>query len=43
MCSSDLARTQLLSERTTAMIDEAEAKWPMKVDYRKIAQAELDL
>lgn len=37
------ARTQLLSERTTAMIDDAEAKWPMKVNYRKIALAELEL
>lgn len=39
----DAARTQLLSERTTAMIDEAEAKWPMNVNYRKIAIAELEL
>lgn len=39
----DAARTQLLSERTTALIDEAEAKWPMKVNYRKIAMAELEL
>ncbi|MBQ8360155.1 MAG: peptidylprolyl isomerase [Oscillospiraceae bacterium] len=37
------AETQLLSERTAAMIDEAEAKWPMKVNYRKIALAELEL
>ncbi len=37
----DAARTQLLSERTTAMIDEAEAKWPMEVNYRKIAISEL--
>lgn len=37
------ARTQLLSERTTAMIDEAEAQWPIKVEYRKIAISELEL
>lgn len=37
------ATTQLLSERTTAMINDAEAKWPIKVDYRKIALAELEL
>ncbi len=33
--------TQLLSERTTKMIDDAEARWPMQVDYRKIAMSEL--
>lgn len=37
------AETQLLSERTTAMIDDAEAKWPIEVNYRKIALAELEL
>lgn len=31
------ARTQLLSERTTALIDDAKEKWPMEVNYRKIA------
>ncbi len=36
------ARTQLLSERTTAVIDEAEAQWPMKVNYKKISLAELE-
>ncbi len=36
------AQTQLLSELTTAMIDEAEAQWPIKVDYRKIAVSELE-
>lgn len=36
------ARTQLLSERTTAMIDDAEAQWPMKVNYKKISLAELE-
>lgn len=36
------ARTQLLSELTTAMIDEAEAQWPMKVNYKKISLAELE-
>lgn len=37
------AVTQLTSERTTAMIEEAEAKWPMEINYKKIALAELDL
>lgn len=37
------ARTQLLSERTTAMIDDGEAKWPMEINYRKIFLAELEL
>lgn len=37
------ARTNLLSERTTGMIDDAQGKWPMKVTYRKIALAELKL
>ena len=39
----DNARTQLLSERTTELIDGAKEKWPMKVNYRKITIAELDL
>lgn len=38
-----VAKTQLLSERTTAMIEDAEAKWPIKVNYRKIALSELEL
>lgn len=37
------ATTQLLSERTTAMINEAEVQWPMKVNYRNIVLAELEL
>lgn len=36
-------RTQLLSDRTTAMIDEATAKWPMKVTYSKIAIPEMNM
>lgn len=34
--------TQQLSERITEMTDAAEVKWPIKVNYRKIALAELD-
>ena len=37
------ASTMLLSERTTDMIDEAEGRWPMTVNYRKIILTELDL
>lgn len=37
------AETQLLADRTTAMIDEAEAKWPMEVNFRKIVLGELEL
>lgn len=37
------AGTILLSERTTAMIENAEEKWPMKVSYRKIILTALDL
>lgn len=37
------AKTMLLSDRTTAMIEEAEAKWPMSVNYRKIILTELEL
>lgn len=37
------AGTMLLSDRTTAMIDDAEAKWPMKVNYNKIILTELEL
>ena len=33
--------SQLQSERITEMTDAAEEKWPMKVNYRKIALAEL--
>ncbi len=34
--------TQLQSERITDMIDAAEEKWPIKVNYRKIALSELE-
>ncbi len=37
------ARVNLLSERTTQMIEEAAEKWPMEVRYGKIAIPELDL
>lgn len=37
------AGTMLLSERTTAMINEAEAKWPMNVNYRKVILTGLEL
>ena len=36
------AKTNLLSERTTEMIDDAEARWPMKVNFRKITLSELN-
>lgn len=36
-------RTALASERTTALIDEAEQKWPMEVNYKKIALGELQI
>ena len=35
--------TQQLSDRITEMTNAAEVKWPIKVNYRKIALAELDL
>lgn len=37
------AKTQLLSERTTALLDDAKEQWPMKVRYRKIVLQELEL
>ncbi len=37
------ARTQLLAERTKALIDDASAKWPLEVTYSKIAIPELDM
>lgn len=40
---SHVAETQLLSERTTEMINDGEEKWPMDVNYRKISLAELEL
>ncbi len=39
----NMARTNLLSERTTEMINAAEEKWPIKVNYKKIVLAELEL
>lgn len=36
-------RTQLLAERTEAMIGDASAKWPMTVTYGKIAVPEMNL
>ncbi len=36
------AGTMLLSERTTAMIEDAIEKWPMEVTYKKIVLSELD-
>lgn len=39
---SQVVETQMIADRITAMTDEAEAKWPMKVDYRKIAVSELN-
>lgn len=37
------AKTQLLSERTTALIDAGKETWPMKVKFGKIAIPELKL
>ncbi len=37
------AKTKLLSERTTALVEDAKEAWPMKVNYRKIALSELEL
>lgn len=37
------AEVMLLSDRTTALIEEAEAKWPMTVNYRKIVLTDLGL
>lgn len=39
----NVAETQLLSEKITQMTDAAEEKWPISVDYRKIAISQLDL
>ena len=36
-------QTQLLSERAEQIIEDAEKAWPMKVTYKKIALAELEL
>jgi len=40
---SNVAQTQLLSERASKLIDEAQKAWPMKVTYNKIILAELEL
>ncbi len=40
---SNAAKTQLLSERITDMIDAAQEEMPIDVNYRKIALRELDL
>lgn len=37
------AKTKLLSERTTALVEDAKETWPMKVNYRKIVLSELEL
>ena len=37
------AGVQLLSERMTEKTEEAEGRWPMSVNYKKIALAELKL
>lgn len=37
------ASTQLLAERTTALVEDAKEAWPIQVNYRKIAIAELKL
>lgn len=39
---SKVVGTQLQSERITEMTDAAESKWPINVNYRKIALSELD-
>ena len=40
---SQVVETQMIADRITAMTDEAEAKWPMEVNYRKIAISELNI
>ena len=40
---SQVVETQLIADKITEMTDEAEAKWPMEVNYRKIAISELNL
>ncbi len=39
----DVAATQMISEKMTEKTDAAEEKWPITVDYRKIAISQLDL
>lgn len=40
---SQVVETQMIADRITAMTDAAEEKWPMKVNYRKIAISELNI
>ena len=40
---TQLVETQLIADRITETTDKAEEKWPMKVNYRKIALSELNL
>lgn len=37
------AKTALLSDRTTQMLEDAKKQWPVKIDYGKIALVSLDL
>lgn len=40
---SQIVETQMIADRITAMTDAAEEKWPMEVNYRKIAISELNI
>lgn len=40
---SQVVETQMIADRITAMTDAAEEKWPMEVNYRKIAISELNI
>lgn len=40
---TEAAKTQLMADRITKMTEEAEEKWPMDVDYKKIAISQLNL
>ena len=37
------SQSAVLSERTSAMMDEAKAKWPMEVNYKNIVLGNVDL
>ncbi len=37
------AKNAIMTEKTTGMIEEARAKWPMNVDYKKIALGQVNL
>lgn len=39
----DVAGTQMISDKITEKTEEAEKKWPIAVDYRKIAISQLEL